>query len=249
MKYWTTGQAAAELGLSVRTIRYYDQIHLVTPSFKEAGGRRLYSEADMLRMEKISLLKSLSLPLSDIESLLDELSIRQILEAHQKWLESKMSDLQQSMHNTTSLLHLHELEGAICWDTLLPLVKSDQPGPKQWQTYFNEQELEVLNARLPKLESNDEVTRGWVALITRIEDCIRSGALPQSSEGKAIAEEVDRLSELTFAGDTALMNKFWEIRKEPASAAQGLVPVRQEVIQFIEECLTPLEGVNNRDEA
>lgn len=200
----------------------------------------------MFRMEKITLLKSLSLPLSEIESLLDALSIRQILEAHQKCLEGKMIELQESMNNTTSLLHFHELEGQIHWDTLLPLVQSHQPEPKQWQTYFNAQELEVLNARLPKLESNDAVTREWIRLIVRIEDCIHKGIQPQSSEAAAIAEEIERLSELTFAGDTALMNKFWELRKDPASAEQGLVPVRKEVIQFVEECLIPLEGVKQK---
>ncbi|WP_251577880.1 MerR family transcriptional regulator [Paenibacillus sp. MER TA 81-3] len=61
---------------------------------KEAGGRRLYSEEDLLRLEKIMLLKSLSLPLSDIQSLLDELSIRQILKAHQKLLENQLAQLQ-----------------------------------------------------------------------------------------------------------------------------------------------------------
>ncbi|WP_157259413.1 hypothetical protein [Paenibacillus sp. OSY-SE] len=48
----------------------------------------------MLRLEKIMLLKSLSLPLSDIQSLLDELSIRQILKAHQKLLENQLAQLQ-----------------------------------------------------------------------------------------------------------------------------------------------------------
>lgn len=238
INHWTTGQVAAKLGLSVRTIRYYDQIKLVSPGNKEAGGRRLYSEEDLLRLEKIMLLKSLSLPLSDIQSLLDELSIRQILEAHQKLLENQLAQLQESLNNTTSLLHFHEIEGEFRWDTLLPLVQSSQPGPKPWQAYFNDEELQVLKARLPKLENNDEITRQWIELIVRIERCIQEGTKPQSAEGAAIAAEIDRLSEMTFAGDTALMNKFWELRKDPASTDQGLVPIRQEVIQFIEDCLT-----------
>lgn len=95
----------------------------------------------------------------------------------------------------------------------------------------------MLKARLPKLENNDEITRQWIGLIVRIERCIQEGTRPQSAEGAAIAAEIVRLSELTFAGDIALMNKFWE-RKDPASTDQGLVPIRQEVIQFIEDCLT-----------
>ncbi|MDK8182389.1 MerR family transcriptional regulator [Paenibacillus sp. UMB4589-SE434] len=230
--------------------RYLQEVfslfHNYTPSFKEAGGRRLYSEEDMFRMEKITLLKSLSLPLSEIESLLDALSIRQILEAHQKCLEGKMIELQESMNNTTSLLHFHELEGEIHWDTLLRLCRVISLDLSSGRLILMLRSFEVLNARLPKLESNDAVTREWIRLITRIEDCIHKGIQPQSSEGAAIAEEIERLSELTFAGDTALMNKFWELRKDPASAKQGLVPVRKEVIQFVEECLIPLEGVKQK---
>lgn len=237
MNHWTTGQAADKLGLSVRTIRYYDQIKLVSPEHKGPGGRRLYTEDDMLRLEKITLLKSLSLPLNDIERLLDELSIRQILEAHHKQLQEQLEHTQNSLNNTIALLNLHEMDGEIRWDSLLPLVQSYQPGPKTWQSFFNENELKVLQARLPKLENKDETTQQWIDLIVRIDQCIQEGIKPQSEEGKLITAEIDRLSHITFAGDTELMNKFWELRKDPSSAEQGLVPIRQEIIQFAEECL------------
>lgn len=236
---WTTGQAAGKLGISVRTIRYYDQIGLAGPSQKQAGGRRLYTDDDLLRLEKITLLKSLSLPLADIRRLLDELSIGQMLEAHQKHLRQQQTQLQESLNNTNSLLNLLEAEGEIRWEALLPLVKQSKERTASWEDYFDEKELKVLKERMPRLENSDEATRGWVRVIARIEHCLKEGIAPGSAEGQAVADEIERLSKLTFGGDQELMNKFWELRKDPASAQQGLVPIRAEVLQFVEECLAP----------
>ena len=59
------GQVSKQFNISVRTLRYYDQIELLAPSFKDENGRRYYSEADLFTLEKITLLKSLMLPLED----------------------------------------------------------------------------------------------------------------------------------------------------------------------------------------
>ncbi|TVX92451.1 MerR family transcriptional regulator [Paenibacillus agilis] len=239
----TTGQVASKLGISVRTLRYYDSIKLFSPESKQNGGKRLYSEKDLLRLEKITLLKSLSLPLSDIQNLLDELSIEQILEAHQKHLRAQVAQLQESLEHTTALLNLYEIEGGLRWDTLLPLVKGPKTEEtKSWRSYFDEDELSLLTTRLPKLESNDEITQQWINVIVRIERCLHEGVGPHSKEGVQIAREIERLSALTFSGDKELMEKFWDVRKDPASSSpgSGLVPIRPEVIQFVEACVNPI---------
>jgi len=71
MKHWTTGEVSKQRNISIRTLRYSDQINLLTPSFKEDNGRRYYSEKDLFKLEKIIVLKSLSLPLENIRDLLD----------------------------------------------------------------------------------------------------------------------------------------------------------------------------------
>ncbi|MEC0227779.1 MerR family DNA-binding transcriptional regulator [Paenibacillus alba] len=42
-KYVTTGQIAKRTGLTLRTLRYYDQIGLLSPSQNEDASRRLYA--------------------------------------------------------------------------------------------------------------------------------------------------------------------------------------------------------------
>jgi len=61
----------AELtGLTVRTLRYYDQIGLYSPSGYSDSGYRLYNESDLSRLQQILALKDLGLSLDEIKSIL-----------------------------------------------------------------------------------------------------------------------------------------------------------------------------------
>ena len=73
---------AQRTGLTKRTIRYYEEMGLVTPSGRSEGGYRLYTEADVERLERIQKLKrSAGLSLSEILELLDAESVRDRLRA------------------------------------------------------------------------------------------------------------------------------------------------------------------------
>ena len=56
--------------LTVRTLRFYDQIGLFSPSEQTESGHRLYSESDLLRLHQILSLKELGLSLEEIKSVL-----------------------------------------------------------------------------------------------------------------------------------------------------------------------------------
>ncbi|MFD2329176.1 MerR family transcriptional regulator [Cohnella sp. GCM10020058] len=68
---WKVGDIAALTGLTIRTLRYYDQIGLYSPSGQTDSGHRLYDEADLSRLHQILALKELGLPLTEIQSVLE----------------------------------------------------------------------------------------------------------------------------------------------------------------------------------
>jgi len=71
------GDVAERTGLSLRTIRYYEEAGLVTPSHRTTGGFRLYAEADIERFELIKQMKPLGFSLEEMRALLhllDELA-------------------------------------------------------------------------------------------------------------------------------------------------------------------------------
>ena len=63
----TVGELAARVGVTVRTIQYYDQRGLLHPTCKGEQNLRLYSKADEERLYRIVTLKYLGLSLSEIQ--------------------------------------------------------------------------------------------------------------------------------------------------------------------------------------
>lgn len=64
------GEVAARTGLSLRTIRYYGEVGLVTPSARSRGGFRLYTQADVERLLVVKRMKPLDFSLEEMADLL-----------------------------------------------------------------------------------------------------------------------------------------------------------------------------------
>lgn len=64
------GEVSHLTGLSLRTIRYYGEVGLVVPSARSAGGFRLYTESDIVRLRLIKRMKPLEFSLDEMRDLL-----------------------------------------------------------------------------------------------------------------------------------------------------------------------------------
>lgn len=58
-------------GVSARTLRHYDEIGLLPPARVAANGYRWYGRRELLRLQRILLLKELALPLPRVAEVLD----------------------------------------------------------------------------------------------------------------------------------------------------------------------------------
>ena len=65
--FMTVGEVAKKMGVTVRTLQYYDKKGLLSPSAESEGGRRLYTDKDLIRLHQIISLKSLGFSLDDIK--------------------------------------------------------------------------------------------------------------------------------------------------------------------------------------
>ena len=59
------GEVASRIGLSQRTIRHYDDLGIVKPSARTAGGFRLYTQTDLDRFQLIKPFKPLGIGLDE----------------------------------------------------------------------------------------------------------------------------------------------------------------------------------------
>lgn len=65
--FMTVGEVAKKIGVTVRTLQYYDKEGLLSPSAESEGGRRLYTDKDLVTLHQIISLKSLGFSLDDIK--------------------------------------------------------------------------------------------------------------------------------------------------------------------------------------
>ena len=66
--FMTVGKLAERMGVTVRTLQYYDREGLLSPTAESGGGRRLYTDKDMIQLHQILSLKSLGFSLDDIKN-------------------------------------------------------------------------------------------------------------------------------------------------------------------------------------
>ena len=80
--YLQIGEAAERSGLTQRALRYYEERGLLPPPTRMDGGFRLYSSADMERIERVKELKELlGFSLADIKEMLEADDIRMQIRA------------------------------------------------------------------------------------------------------------------------------------------------------------------------
>lgn len=99
------GVLAKQLGITTRTIRYYEEIGLMGKTERIGGGTRTYNKDDILRLKFILKLKGLGISLKEIHELSDIFDINEqdfhtitpklieILDRHISLVDEKMASL------------------------------------------------------------------------------------------------------------------------------------------------------------
>ncbi len=92
----TIGEAAELLGITVRTLRHWESIDLLVPSWRTLGGHRLYVDADLERAQRILVYREIGLPLAEVRGLVDgDGDAREHLERQRRLLVDRASHLRR----------------------------------------------------------------------------------------------------------------------------------------------------------
>lgn len=68
----TVGRVADLSGVTVRTLHHYDDTGLLRPSERSGAGYRLYTDADLVRLQQILFYRELGFSLEEVSTLLDD---------------------------------------------------------------------------------------------------------------------------------------------------------------------------------
>lgn len=106
------GTVARTSGLPAKTIRYYEQIGLITPATRRPNGYRTYSLIDMRTLHFIKRARSLGFSVEEIRDLLDlwrntrrsSAAVKALATRHLEVLDRKIAELQGMRQTLADLI-------------------------------------------------------------------------------------------------------------------------------------------------
>ncbi|WP_370021363.1 MerR family transcriptional regulator [Planotetraspora sp. GP83] len=201
---WSIGELAHATGLTVRTLRHYDQIGLLTASERTSSGHRRYTKEDVRRLYRVRALRGLGLSLEEIAKLLaysadDLATMRDLLAAQLR----DVAEHAQRVRQLTQRLHglLDQIDG------------SSMPDPDQFmttlemmsvfETHFTQDQRDRLAERRAVLgpEAVDNAKTEWAGLVGELLRHVQGDTPVEDPRVQALVERWDALGDLFHGGD------------------------------------------------
>lgn len=155
LKLYKTGQFAKLANVSERTIRYYDKIGLLKPSFVMENGYRQYSDLDLLKLQKILSLKHLGFSIEEIfPMVMDNTNLKESFELQIDLIEDKIRHLQSLKDALKRASQTPDLS----WNMILSLVQLSNEETNIIEQYKN---AKNLNDRISLHEKYSTNRQGW----------------------------------------------------------------------------------------
>jgi DNA-binding transcriptional MerR regulator len=188
--------------VTVRALHYYDQLGLLKPSFERANGYRVYTDADLLKLQQIVTLKFMGFSLRQIRELLDSKGYEAVksLKVQAEAVKDEIVRLREASRAIEQVLSLLETKGRIHKQKLIKIMEVIQMGEdvkKGWhEKFYTEAELKEF-AEVGKKYTPEMVAayqRRWAELIDEVKKNLKAD--PASETAQSLAKRwTDLLNE------------------------------------------------------
>ena len=244
--------------VSVRTLRFYDKVELLSPTSYTEVGYRLYTDRDFLRLQQILALKFLGFSLEEIKRCLQvgPTVLREALALQRAMMQEKREQLDAviaAIDETQSLLQTNQQE----WESIVRVIRVMQKSQtNDWRKkYFSDAQLQQMEelskqsytgeqrAKLAEWgqdwseEDQRVATQQWSAFTTELQHLTAAGADPASPEAQALAAHWATLIGGFTHGDPGiqegLKNLYSNLGKMPASERPFPMPYNREEEAFM----------------
>ncbi len=214
--YMTVGEVAKKMDVTVRTLQFYDREGLLTPSAESEGGRRLYTDKDLVQLHQILMLKHLGFSLDDIKNRLIPLDtpaeVADVLSDQAEAMRAKIAALTQSVQEIELLraevLQMQSVDFKRYADIIVNLqMKNDY----YWLIkHFDDRTLDKIRNRFDK-ESSQAFLNTFSGLLEQAGSLQTDGVPPESEAGQALAKAFwDMVTSFT-GGDMQMMANLMEL--------------------------------------
>ncbi len=214
---WRVGELARRTGLSVRTLHYYDEIGLLSPSRRTDGGHRLYTAGDVLRLQRIRSLQHLGFTLREIRGCLDrpDFPLGRVIQLHLSQLKEKI-ELQERLCDllervAARLRSGEEVSSGEFVDTVMEVIDMSE----RLERYYTREQLEYLEGRRREVgeERIRQAEAEWAELIERLRAEMEAGTDPSNERVQALARRSMELVNEFTGGDPGIersLGNMWQ---------------------------------------
>lgn len=238
---YSIGKVASETNLTVRTLRYYDEIHLLKPSHVAESGYRYYSKEDVLKLQRILALKELGFNLKQIKEILDQHQWKNVFEEHLALIERERERLNYQEKLSRLCLQLSIVEQDLSWENIFRFVRQTQAEQNRktqfLNEYFDDREREILNNPLLNIGEKEATT--LIEMLKTANE--QKHEDPSAYKSQALAERLTVFLKEVFHGNDALINKLWRLHKQSPEEA-SLIELDQDVMNYIDKIMDVYEA-------
>ncbi|MCL2827989.1 MAG: MerR family transcriptional regulator [Oscillospiraceae bacterium] len=223
--YMKVGELAKKMGVTVRTLQYYDKEGLLSPSTESEGGFRLYTDKDMVKLIQIVTMKQLGFSLNGIKQRLVSLDtpadMVHVLTEHEASIREKIETLSESLQAIGALkaevIQMKTMDFKKYADILICLQMKDEnywvikhmdeDVMEHFRNYFDEDSASAFLEKLGRLGAEAAQLH-------------REGVSPESEKGQIFAKVVWETIQVATNGDATLISKFAESLEKIESLAE-----------------------------
>ena len=187
------GELAKETGVSIRTLHYYDETSLLSPSSRGDSGHRIYDKSDVVRLHRILCLKKLDLSLEEIRDVIGKSNaqIETLLDRNIESIEAEISEKKETLRTLRGTQQLLDLKDEVDLAELIDFIKDISLS----QEYFTEDQLNYMEEREEQVgaEAMRQIYKDIPRLTAEIREAFAANLSPTSPKVLAV---VKRWSEI-----------------------------------------------------
>ena len=223
------GELARSTGLSVRTLHYYDEIGLLSPSDRTRSGHRLYTAADIARLQQIMSLRQLGLRLEDIQGCIKDRGAPplDLIERHLALVREQIGAQEKLRARLESIAESLRRGEEVTIDQLLNTIEV----MTMIEKYYTPEQLAELKQRADALgpEGMQKVQDDWKQLFEDVRAEMAKGSDPMSEPVLKLAARWRALIQAFTGGNPEIERSLSTMYKsEPGAGSQfGVDPAIQ----------------------
>jgi DNA-binding transcriptional MerR regulator len=216
-RFWKVGELAERTGLTVRALHHYDALGLLCPSGRtdsaHGSGHRLYTAADVARLQQILSLKQLGFSLEQIREYLSRANYdpRQVVRLHLARVRGQAAELKRLEDRLAALADALDKAEIVSAEEFLTTIEE----MTMIEKYYTPEQLESLAKRGEEWSEAaiQEVQKRWADWMASVQAALDAGMEPTDPKAQELAREWFALVNAFTGGDPGIyqsLKKMWQ---------------------------------------